>query len=369
MSIFGTRPEAIKLAPVIHSLRKDPFFESRVVVTGQHRQMLDHVLSLFEITPNHDLNVMQPNQSLAAITSRVIQGLDPILGKEKPECILVQGDTTTVFAAALTAFYHKIPIGHVEAGLRTPNKYNPFPEEINRRLTGQLCDIHFCPTEGAQQALLKEGINPATVHVTQNTVIDALLYITGRERNLPKTLRNIDFSKRILAVTMHRRENQGEPMADVCRALIELCARFSEIEVAIPLHLSPTVQNVVKPLLKDHSRIHIIEPLDYADFTYLLEKCYLVLSDSGGVQEEAPSLGKPVLVLREVTERPEGVAAGLNFLVGTDTKRIVDMASKFLLDSALYTYTAQKKNPYGDGHAAERINHLLKQFLPTIRKT
>ena len=367
MSIFGTRPEAIKLAPVIHNLRNDPFFESQVVVTGQHRQMLDRVLSFFDIIPHHDLNVMQPNQSLSALTCRVIQGLDPILAREKPECILVQGDTTTVFAAALAAFYHKIPVGHVEAGLRAPSKYNPFPEEMNRRLTSPLSDIHFCPTEGAKQALLREGVCPSTAHITQNTVIDALLYATGRQRAMPEALRNVDFGKRILAVTMHRRENQGQPMADVCRALVELCSRFTDIEVVVPLHLSPTVQSIVRPLLKDQPRIHIVDPLDYVDFTYLLEKCYLVLSDSGGVQEEAPSLGKPVLVLREVTERPEGVDAGINFLVGTCAKRIVDMASSFLLDSDLYTRTAQRTNPYGDGQAAARINQLLKEFLPRVR--
>ncbi|XHR30527.1 MAG: non-hydrolyzing UDP-N-acetylglucosamine 2-epimerase [Chthoniobacteraceae bacterium] len=369
MSIFGTRPEAIKLAPVIHSLRSDSFFESRVVVTGQHRQMLDGVLSAFEIVPDHDLNVMQPNQSLNALTCRVMQGLEPILAKEKPEIILVQGDTTTVFAAALAAFYLKIPVGHVEAGLRTPNKYNPFPEEINRRLTSQLSDIHFCPTEGAKQALLREGFCASTVHVTQNTVIDALLYVTSHERTKPEVLKDIDFEKRILAVTMHRRENQGAPMAEVCRALMELCDQFPDIEVVIPLHLSPTVQNVVRPLLKDNPQIHIIEPLDYFDFTYLLKKSYLILSDSGGVQEEAPSVGKPVLVLREVTERPEGVDAGINFLVGTNVKRIVDMASAFLLDCDLYTRTAQRTNPYGDGHAASRINRLLKEFLPRVRSS
>lgn len=363
MTIFGTRPEAIKLAPVIHSLEGDPAFESRVVLTGQHREMLDSVLDVFQIRRDHNLDVMQHNQSLNALICRVIDGLDPILLAEKPDCVLVQGDTTTVLAAALAAFYRKIPVGHVEAGLRSPSRLNPFPEEINRRLTSPLSDIHFCPTEGAKKALLQEGVCPSIVHVTQNTVIDALLYVTARERQLPKQLANIDFNRRIIAVTMHRRENQGDPMREICRALNELCRRFADIEIVIPLHLNPAVQEVVRPLLNGNPRIHIVDPLDYIDFTYLLEHCYLVLSDSGGVQEEAPSLGKPVLILREVTERPEGVDCGINYLVGTSFKKILDTASAFLSDEALYLRTAKKKNPYGDGKAAARITSLLKKFL------
>jgi UDP-N-acetylglucosamine 2-epimerase (non-hydrolysing) len=369
ISIFGTRPEAIKLAPVVHRLKGDSFFDSKVIVTGQHRQMLDGVLSVFGIVPDYDLNVMQPNQSLNSLTCRILQGLEPILLKEKPDCILVQGDTTTVLAAALSSFYLKIPVGHVEAGLRTPSRYNPFPEEINRRLTTSLSDLHFCPTDRAAAALRNEGVDPTTIHLTQNTVIDSLLHVTSQKREKPKSLDGIDFSKRILAVTMHRRENQGERMGHICKALLELCNKFEDIEVVIPLHLSPAVQSVVRGALDNQNNIRIIEPLDYLDFTYLLQHCYLVLTDSGGVQEEAPSLGKPVLVLRDVTERPEGVDAGINFLVGTCTQKIVDIATLFLQNSTYYSSIAKRVNPYGDGKASERIIQALKSFLVDSRKT
>lgn len=364
ISIFGTRPEAIKLSPVILGLQRDSRFESKVIVTGQHRQMLDSVLSVFEITPDYDLNVMQPNQTLNSLTCRILQGVEPILLKERPDCILVQGDTTTVLATALAAFYLKIPVGHVEAGLRTEDRYNPFPEEINRRLTSPLSDIHFCPTERAKKSLINEGISSDIIHITQNTVIDALLHVIKTHRTRPTTLANIDFSKKVLAVTMHRRENQGDRMKEICQALLSLCKNFHDIEIVIPLHLSPGVQSVVRNELNNNERIHIIDPIDYLDFTYLLQNCHLVLTDSGGVQEEAPSLGKPVLVLRDVTERPEGVEAGINFIVGTNQNKILEMASRFINDGEYYNRVAQRSNPYGDGRASERIIELLvKRFI------
>lgn len=363
LSIFGTRPEAIKLAPVIHALQGDPFFDSRVVVTGQHREMLDQVLKVFSIQPHHDLCVMAPNQTLPQLTGRILDKLDPIFAREKPDCILVQGDTTTVFASSYLAYCHKIPVAHLEAGLRTLDKYSPFPEEVNRRLTAVLADIHFCPTKRSRENLLREGIDPALVHVTQNTVIDALLYTTAQNLPRPKSLQGVDFNKRILTVTMHRRENQGHPIKAICNALRKVVGMFPDVEIVFPVHLSPAVRQTVWPILEKNERIHLVEPLDYVEFSYLLKESFLILTDSGGIQEEAPSLGKPVIVLRETTERPEGVEAGVSFLAGTNPQRIIELCSSFLSDDKLYQRTAQIANPYGDGHASERIVLLLKNFL------
>lgn len=362
-TIFGTRPEAIKLAPIIQLFQANPDFESKVIITGQHRQMLDQVLEIFKIKPNHDLNVMSENQSLGQMTSRMISGLDSLFSQEKPDYLLVQGDTSTVLSAALVAFYHQIKIGHVEAGLRTHVKNNPFPEEMNRRMAGILADLHFAPTELARDNLLKEGVDPATVFVTRNTVIDALFYITSQKRAAPRTLAQVDFSKRVVAVTMHRRESQGQPMVQIAEALKVLAERHSDIEIVVPLHLNPNVQNTVRPILQGISNIRIIDPLDYFDFTYLLQHCFMILTDSGGVQEEAPSLGKPVLVMRETTERPEGVDAGVSFLVGTNGARIIEMTEKFLTQREFYESVAHRVNPYGDGKAAQRILDILRSQM------
>jgi UDP-N-acetylglucosamine 2-epimerase (non-hydrolysing) len=358
MTIFGTRPEAIKLAPVIRELKKYPDrFELVVAVTAQHREMLDQVLRLFQIVPDYDLDIMRPAQTPFAVTARSLTGLEPVLRKERPDLVLVQGDTTTVMAAALAAFYLKIPVGHVEAGLRTYDKFQPFPEEMNRRLVSHIADWHFAPTETARQNLLREGIVDERIFVTGNTVIDALLSVVKSDYVFSHpVLSLINFTAhRLILVTAHRRENWGEPLRNICRAIRQIVHSHPEVVVVFSVHMNPEVQQVARVELAGVERVQLLEPLDYEPFVQLMSKVYLILSDSGGIQEEAPSLGKPVLVLRNVTERPEGVAAGTLRVVGTETASIVAAADDLLTDQAAYARMAGARNPYGDGQASQRI--------------
>jgi len=365
--IFGTRPEAIKLAPVILALKKDPHFQTHVCVTAQHRELLDQVLEVFEITPDVDLNLMEPDQKLADLTAKAIKALDGYYDVHKPDLILVQGDTTTVFAASLVAFYHKVKIGHVEAGLRTGNKYSPFPEEINRVLTSHLADFHFAPTEKAKHNLLKEGIPGENIFVTGNTVIDALLIAVDKVRRnqpdipgLPQDLMDSSNGKLVL-ITGHRRENFGKGFERICKAIAALSERFADTAFIYPVHLNPHVREPVLRLLGNRKNIHLIEPLSYLSFVALMDRATIILTDSGGIQEEAPSLGKPVLVMREFTERPEAVEAGVTKLVGTDTRKIVENVSDLLTNPKTYAAMSHKINPYGDGKAAERILKILSR--------
>ncbi|NEV63684.1 non-hydrolyzing UDP-N-acetylglucosamine 2-epimerase [Thiorhodococcus minor] len=361
LTVFGTRPEAIKMAPVVQALAAAPEVESQVCVTAQHRQMLDQVLNLFGITPEFDLDLMQPGQDLTDITSRVLAGMRDILRETRPELVLVHGDTTTTFAASLAAFYERIPVGHVEAGLRTGNIYAPWPEEMNRRLTGSIAEWHFAPTEGARENLMHEGVRSEQITVTGNTVIDALLNVVGRLREDARLRdeieRDFDFldpSRRMILVTGHRRENFGEGFERICRALAELAQR-KDVQIVYPVHLNPNVQDPVLRLLGGKDNVHLIGPLDYLPFVALIDRATFLITDSGGVQEEAPSLGKPVLVMRETTERPEAVEAGTVRLVGTDDAKIVREASRLLDDPDAYETMSRAHNPYGDGQAARRI--------------
>ena len=369
LTIFGTRPEAIKMAPVVRALAADPSsFDSRVCVTAQHRRMLDQVLRLFAIQPDHDLDLMRPGQDLTDITANVLIGLRDVLRTERPDLVLVHGDTTTTSAASLAAFYQRIPVGHVEAGLRTGNIHAPWPEEMNRRLTGQIAEWHFAPTERAQANLLREGVEPRRITVTGNTVIDALLEIVQRLRD-DQDLRaevesGFDFlasiqGQRLILVTGHRRENFGAGFERICQALARLADR-PDVRIVYPVHLNPNVQEPVHRLLGGRDNIHLIEPLDYLPFVALMDRADLLITDSGGVQEEAPSLGKPVLVMRETTERPEAVEAGTVRLVGTDDSAIVREAERLLDDPAAYESMSRAHNPYGDGQAALRILDFLK---------
>ena len=351
MAVFGTRPEAIKMAPVVLELGKYPQIESLVAVTAQHREMLDQVLKLFDIRPDFDLNIMSEGQTLFDITSRALLGLDKVLTQAKPDVILVHGDTTTTFAGALAAYYHQIEVGHVEAGLRTQNKFSPYPEEMNRRLTGALADLNFAPTPTAKENLLRENVDADKIFVTGNTVIDAL-YQTVRE---DFEFKHVDASKRVILVTTHRRENLGEPMRQVYKALRSLVEEFSDIEIIFPVHKNPKVREVVNEELGGLERICLIDPLDYEPFANLMNRATLILTDSGGVQEEAPALGKPVLVLRDTTERPEAVDAGTVKLIGTNQDKVYGAAKLLLTDEAEYKKMAEARSPYGDGHAAERI--------------
>ncbi len=363
--IFGTRPEAIKLAPLIGRLKKHPDrFQALTIVTAQHREMLDQVLELFSIRPDHDLHIIRPRQSLAQIASHAITGLDSVLAQEKPDFVVVQGDTSTTFVGALAAFYHKIPVAHVEAGLRTHQKYYPFPEEINRHLTTVLADAHFAPTQESRANLLSEGISPGRVWVTGNTVIDALQDVLGGSRRCdhPVLDRVRSGNLRMVLVTSHRRENQGKPQEAICEALLDLVTKFPDIVVVFPVHLSPAVRDTVMPRLKQQARVVLLDPIDYFETVHFMKASHLILTDSGGIQEEAPALGKPVLVLRDATERPEGVAAGTVRLVGTDPRRIVGTASELLSNQAAYREMAEAVNPYGDGHACGRILQAL-EFL------
>jgi UDP-N-acetylglucosamine 2-epimerase (non-hydrolysing) len=358
LSIFGTRPEAIKMAPVVQQLSQHPqYMRSVVCVTAQHRQMLDQVLDLFSIYPDFDLNLMRPNQSLSQITAAVIQELDPIIQKVQPDWVLVQGDTTTVMAASLVAFYHRVKVGHVEAGLRTHDKYRPFPEEINRRLTDVVADLFFAPTAWARQNLLNEGISDTVIRVTGNTVIDALLQVAAQNYDWSGgPLADIPRHKRLVLITAHRRESFGEPFRNLCLAIRDLAQRYRQAcHFVYPVHLNPNVRAPVYEILGQQENISLIEPLDYLPLVQLMKQCTLVLTDSGGIQEEAPSLGVPVLVLRETTERPEALAAGTARLVGTQRERIVAEASHLLDDMNAHTQMAKAVNPYGDGQAARRI--------------
>lgn len=364
LSVIGTRPEAVKMAPVIQRLRQTPDVESLVCVTAQHRQMLDQVLNLFGIIPDIDLNLMKPDQTLSDITAAIFTGLDPVLRNLRPHWVLAQGDTTTVMATALLAYYNRIHFGHVEAGLRTGDKFQPFPEEVNRMVAGVVADLHFAPTEWSKQNLLRENVIENKIIVTGNPVIDTLMQVAEKETP-PEILKLIDNAngRQIILVTAHRRENFGKPLQNICAALQALAENYRErVQIIYPVHLNPNVQNVVQPALRNISNITLLPPLDYLPMVHLMKRATLVLTDSGGIQEEAPSFGIPVLVMRETTERPEGVQSGTVRLVGTNVDRIVAEV-RLLLDNPLeYQKMAQSVNPYGDGHAAERIVNSLLAF-------
>lgn len=362
MSIFGTRPEAIKMAPLVKKLNEDPQIRSVLCVTAQHREMLDQVLDLFGLTPDYDLNIMKPNQTLSMITANVLTGLDPILEKEKPDIVLVHGDTSTTFSAALAAFYYRIPVGHVEAGLRTYDMYSPFPEEVNRVLTGHLTSVHFAPTQRNADNLIREGIDPEKIIITGNTVIDALLEVADRPYEFEdETLKHIDFeNKRVIAVTCHRRENLGEYMHNIFEAIREIAEDFEDVEVVYPVHMNPKVRAAASEVFGGCANIHLIEPLSYQPFVNLMAKSYFIITDSGGMQEEAPSLGKPVLVVRKETERPEAVSAGTVKLAGVRRETIAALARELLTDRKAYDAMSKASNPYGDGTACDKILEALK---------
>ncbi len=357
LCVVGTRPEAIKMAPVILALKNQPWADVRVLDTAQHRQMLDQVLNFFNIEPDIDLDIMRPNQTLTTLTARLLLNLDDVLHAEKPDVVLIQGDTTTVMTVALACFYHQIPIGHVEAGLRTWDIQNPFPEEANRVIASKLARWHFAPTEGSRQNLLREGVRDSDISVTGNTVIDALLATAARELEVGIAL---DPTKRLVLVTSHRRENFGEPFRDICRALKTLVERNTDIQILYPVHPNPNVKDVAHEILGNCGNVVLCEPLQYAPFVAAMKKAYLIISDSGGVQEEAPALGKPVLVLREETERPEAVEMGVVKLVGPKYERIVKEVQLLLDDSTAYSAMARGVSPYGDGCGAQRIVSVLR---------
>lgn len=362
LSIFGTRPEAIKMAPLIHELKKRPLeFDSIVAVTAQHREMLDQVLTIFNIEPDYDLNVMKKSQSLAQITTSALNGLDDVLQKEKPDIILVHGDTSTTFAAALAAFYHQIPVGHVEAGLRTWNKFSPFPEEMNRQLTTVLADLHFSPTDDAKNNLLKEAIDASKIFVTGNTAIDALKTTVHDEYTHP-VLDKVG-SRRLVLMTAHRRENIGKNLTQIFQAIKQLVDKHEDIHVIYPVHLNPVVQQTANEILGNRERIDLIEPLQVTDFHNFAARAKVILTDSGGIQEEAPSLGVPVLVLRDTTERPEGIQAGTLKLAGTRKEAIFQMADELLMNDETYQSMAQAKNPYGDGNASRKIVDAIWEYF------
>jgi len=365
--IFGTRPEGIKLCPLILAMKERPDFEPHVCVTAQHRKMLDQVLEVFDVVPDVDLALMQQNQSLSSLTSRAIVSIDKYLSHHKPDMVIVQGDTTTTFCAALAAFYNRIPVGHVEAGLRTQNKFSPFPEEINRVITSRIADLHFAPTQWAKENLLKEGVPEDRIFVTGNTVIDALHIAVEKVRRNPPPipglsshLLNGDSQRSLVLITAHRRENFGDGFRNICEAISELSKRFPDTAFVYPVHLNPNVRKPVFDILSGHRNIYLIEPLSYLPFVALMNRAKLLLTDSGGVQEEAPSLGKPVLVMRDTTERPEAVDAGTVKLVGTDRRMIIDNVSTLLTNDKACNAMANAVNPYGDGKACERIVQAIK---------
>lgn len=364
MIVFGTRPEAVKMAPLVKLLMKQKDMRTVVCVTAQHREMLDQVLGLFDIVPHYDLDIMQERQTLTDITVRALKGLEGVIEEEKPDVLLVHGDTTTTFAGSLAGYYHGVKVGHVEAGLRTFNKYSPFPEEMNRKLTGVVADMHFAPTAGSRANLIREGVDENSIVVTGNTVIDALIQVI-RNGNCPE-IPGIDSvspgKDKLVLLTCHRRENLGEPMENIFSAVRDLVESYSDVQLVFPVHLNPAVRDIAYGILNNHNRIHLIEPLDYLPFAHLMNKSHIILTDSGGIQEEAPSLGKPVLVLREVTERPEAVEAGTVKLVGADRRRIFDAVSALLDDEAAYRNMAEAVNPYGDGKASERIVDALRFY-------
>ncbi|QQO27885.1 UDP-N-acetylglucosamine 2-epimerase (non-hydrolyzing) [Klebsiella michiganensis] len=373
LTVFGTRPEAIKMAPLVHALAKDPHFEAKVCVTAQHREMLDQVLKLFSIVPEYDLNIMQPGQGLTEITCRILEGLKPVLESFKPDVVLVHGDTTTTMAASLAAFYQRIPVGHVEAGLRTGDLSSPWPEEGNRTLTGHLATYHFAPTETSRQNLLRENIADNRITVTGNTVIDALFWVRDRVLS-DEVLRNeltqrypfLANGKKMILVTGHRRESFGRGFEQICHALAEIAANNPDVQIVYPVHLNPNVSEPVKRILGHVENVMLIEPQDYLPFVWLMNRAWLILTDSGGIQEEAPSLGKPVLVMRDMTERPEAVSAGTVCLVGTDSQRIVNEVTRLLQDESAYQAMSRAHNPYGDGQACHRILSALKNNQVTL---
>lgn len=360
LCVLGTRPEAIKMAPVILALKREPTLDVRVLATAQHRHLLDQVMKVFDIEPDMDLNIMQPNQTLTILTARLLLELDDVLQAEKPDIVLAQGDTTTVMTVALACFYHRIFFGHVEAGLRTLDMQNPFPEEANRVIAGRLARWHFAPTENSRQNLLREGVSDAEIVVTGNTVIDALLMTASKELELGIAL---DDTKRLVLVTAHRRENFGEPFRNICRALRTLAEQNDTIQILYPVHPNPNVNEIAHQMLGDCGNIILCEPLDYAPFIAAMKKAYLIISDSGGVQEEAPALGKPVLVLRDETERPEAVEMGVVKLVGPNYQRIVEETQLLLDDVSAYQAMARGVSPYGDGKSAERIVQKLMEYF------
>ena len=357
MTVFGTRPEAVKMCPLVQALRQDDRMESILCVTAQHRQMLDQVLDIFHLSPDHDLNIMQDRQTLIGITTRALEGLSGVLGAVKPDIVLVHGDTTTTFVAGLAAFYHQVKVGHVEAGLRTYDKYSPYPEEMNRKLTGALADLHFAPTAANRENLLREGIPDKDIFITGNTVIDALASTVRPDYVFEDPfLKSFRFEgKRVVLVTAHRRENLGKPLEDICRALRQITEERPDVEIVYPVHLNPVVQDTANGILGGHPRIHLISPVNVQDMHNLMARCHLVMTDSGGLQEEAPSLGKPVLVLRNETERPEAVAAGTVRLVGTTFEGVLGAARDLLDGGDSWQQMARAVNPYGDGHACKRI--------------
>ena len=367
LTVFGTRPEAIKMAPLVKALAGKANIESRVCVTAQHRQMLDQVLELFEITPDYDLNIMKPGQTLSGITSEILTRIEPVLMEYRPDLVLVHGDTSTTFAATLAAYYQRIAVGHVEAGLRTGNIYSPWPEEANRKLTGALANLHLAPTELSQQNLLQEGVDQNTIHVTGNTVIDALLWVKKKleaNQGLNHSLRDsfpfLRDDARLVLITGHRRENFGDGFERICAAIRSLASDFPDVDFLYPVHLNPNVREPVGRILQGVTNVHLIEPQDYLPFVYLMTRSYIILTDSGGIQEEAPSLGKPVLVMRDTTERPEAVAAGTVKLVGTDSQQIIEAVSSLLTNELEYNRMSFSHNPYGDGKACERIVSIIK---------
>lgn len=374
LSVFGTRPEAIKMAPLALALAEDGRFESKVCVTAQHRQMLDQVLDLFALTPEYDLNIMQPGQDLNTVTTAILQGMKNVFEDFKPDIVLVHGDTATTFATALAAYYQQIPVAHVEAGLRTGNLYSPWPEEGNRKLTGALAALHFAPTENSENNLLKEGVHPESVYVTGNTVIDALLDVVKKleessslRTGLEEQFSFIRSGKKVILVTGHRRESFGGGFERICHALLDTAKAFPDVEIVYPVHLNPNVREPINRLLSGLDNIHLIEPLDYLPFVYLMNRSFIILTDSGGIQEEAPSLGKPVLVMRETTERPEAVEAGTVKLVGTEARAIAQHLELLLSDTAAYESMSFAHNPYGDGKACQRIIEVLANFSGAVK--
>lgn len=365
VTIFGTRPEAIKMAPLVKKLDEEKNIESKVCVTAQHREMLDQVLELFNIKPDFDLNIMKAKQSLTGITTRVLEGLEEIFQQEKPDLVLVHGDTTTTFAGSLAAFYQKIKVGHVEAGLRTYDKYFPFPEEMNRKLTGAVADLHFAPTSGSKNNLLREGINEEQIFVTGNTVIDAMEFTVEDSYKFSNIeLNDIDYNKRkVIMVTAHRRENWGEGIENICKSLKTIVEENEDVELVYLVHLNPIVKDVVHRILGGVERVHLLSPLDTKETHNLMNKCYMIMTDSGGLQEEAPHLGKPVLVLRDVTERPEAVKSGTVKLVGTDINTIVSTANELIRNSMEYDRMSRAINPYGDGEASQRIVAAILEYF------
>lgn len=370
MTIFGTRPEAIKMAPLVKEIEKREELCSKVCVTAQHREMLDQVLDLFQIKPNYDLDIMAKGQTLTDITMKSLKGLEVVFAKEKPDLVLVHGDTTTTFAGALAAFYQQIKIGHVEAGLRTFNKYFPYPEEMNRKLSGAMADLHFAPTKGSRENLLKEGIADNDIYITGNTVIDAMEFTVEDNYTFKnEALNKIDYkNKKVIMVTAHRRENWGEGIENICKGLKEIVENNEEVEIVYLVHLNPIVKDVVYKYLGEMDRVHLLNPLDTKETHNLMNKCYMVMTDSGGLQEEAPHLGKPVLVLRDVTERPEAVTAGTVKLLGTNKNLIVSEANKIIRDKEEYNNISRAINPYGDGYASRRIVDSILYYFKYLDK-